>query len=293
MKFDSVTADIVRQLEEGVKPWKQAWATKGSLIPFNASTSETYRGVNILFLWSAVMKRGYPTMGFMGFKQAHSLGAHVRKGEKATQIVYFNHLVDEETEKKIPYSRLLNVFNVAQLENLPPEMVTEPQPIPESERMSAFNEILNASEIPYRLGCPKPCYIPSVDRVEMPNFESFTSPNAQVKEADWISTFSHELLHATSHPKRLDRKFDGEDAYGVEECCVELGAAFMCAALGVSYNDAQSPAYIGGWLKVIKRDARALFAIASQASKAADWLLERPHVVTAATPEAERQLQLA
>jgi antirestriction protein ArdC len=225
-------------------------------------------------------------MGFMGFKQAAAIGANVRKGEKATRIVFFNRLVDEATEKTIPYSRLFNVFNVAQLDNLPPEMNTEPLPIPEGERLNSFNSLLTASRIPHRLGGSKPCYYPKLDLIEMPNFDTFITGHNQ--ETDFVSTFGHEIIHATNHPTRLDRKFEGEDKYGWEELVAELGSAFVCSHLGYSYNDAQSPAYLAGWLKVIKKDAKALFQIASQASKAADWFLEQGHAVTVETPDCEK-----
>ncbi|WP_299721011.1 zincin-like metallopeptidase domain-containing protein [Tardiphaga sp.] len=49
--------------------------------------------------------------------------------------------------------------------------------------------------------------------------------------------------HATGHPSRLNRNM-GKDDYAVEECCAELGAAFVTSRLGMSYSDAQSPAYL-------------------------------------------------
>jgi antirestriction protein ArdC len=52
--------------------------------------------------------------------------------------------------------------------------------------------------------------------------------------------------------------------------------------LGYSYNAAQSPAYLDHWLKVLKADAHALFQIASQASKAADWPLKQNEMAEAA-----------
>ncbi|WP_244441978.1 zincin-like metallopeptidase domain-containing protein [Bradyrhizobium diazoefficiens] len=52
-----------------------------------------------------------------------------------------------------------------------------------------------------------------------------------------------------------------EEGYATEELVAELSSAFVCAALGYSYNAAQSPAYIGGWLKVLKADSRAIVSL--------------------------------
>ena len=89
---------------------------------------------------------------------------------------------------------------------------------------------------------------------------------------DYASTLFHVLTHATGAPHRLDRKFtdkSGKVRYGREELVAELGASFVCGHLGYSYIDSQSPAYIDHWLKVLKEDSRAIFQVASFASRAA------------------------
>jgi antirestriction protein ArdC len=119
--------------------------------------------------------------------------------------------------------------------------------------------------------------MPGPDRVEMPAYGSFATDD------DFASTLGHELSHATGHPSRLNRRMNAKvfkEAYAAEECVAELASAFLCAHLGFSYIEAQSPAYIESWLKVLKQDTRAIFSLASYASQAADWLRQREHVVT-------------
>jgi antirestriction protein ArdC len=59
----------------------------------------------------------------------------------------------------------------------------------------------------------------------------------------------------------------------MEELVAELGAAFLCSALGLSNEPRQDhAAYLASWLKVLKQDKRAVFTAASQAQKAVDWL---------------------
>jgi antirestriction protein ArdC len=53
----------------------------------------------------------------------------------------------------------------------------------------------------------------------------------------------------------------------------ELGAAFLCADLGVTLTPrADHAAYIDNWLKVLKADKKAIFTAASAAAKATDYL---------------------
>ncbi|WP_425320062.1 zincin-like metallopeptidase domain-containing protein [Paracoccus halophilus] len=49
-------------------------------------------------------------------------------------------------------------------------------------------------------------------------------------------------------------------------------SAFSCAALGI-VPTVRHADYIGSWLEVMREDSRAIVRAASQASKAADWLL--------------------
>jgi antirestriction protein ArdC len=59
----------------------------------------------------------------------------------------------------------------------------------------------------------------------------------------------------------------------MEELVAELGAAFVCANLLLTPEVRDDHAsYIASWLKVLKDDKRAVFAAASHAQKAADYL---------------------
>ena len=63
-----------------------------------------------------------------------------------------------------------------------------------------------------------------------------------------------------------------EGGYAREELCAELTSAFLCAALGI-VPTVRHADYLGSWLAVLRADNRAIFKAASQASKAADFLL--------------------
>ena len=89
------------------------------------------------------------------------------------------------------------------------------------------------------------------------------------------------MTHWTGHGSRLGREQSGRFGspdYAREELVAELGAAFLCAALGIKPTVRHAD-YIGSWLDVLRGDNRAIFRAASRASKAADFLLAfRPEV---------------
>ena len=59
----------------------------------------------------------------------------------------------------------------------------------------------------------------------------------------------------------------------MEELVAEMGAAFLCADLALTPETRDDhAAYIGSWLRVLKDDKRAVFAAASHAQRATDFL---------------------
>ena len=59
----------------------------------------------------------------------------------------------------------------------------------------------------------------------------------------------------------------------MEELVAELGAAFLCADLGITDEPrADHAQYLATWLSVLKADKKAIFTAASKASEAAAFL---------------------
>ena len=70
---------------------------------------------------------------------------------------------------------------------------------------------------------------------------------------------------------------------GTEQLVAELGAAMFCASTGVTSSPREDHArYINNWLKALKSDKRFIFAAASQAQKAVDFLFSQQHEQRAA-----------
>jgi len=282
--YDEVTARIVAELEAGRVPWVQPWsaaACAGPSLPRNALTGRNYSGVNVLLLWGAVIANGYPTQSWLTFRQAQEAGGSVIKGERGQTVVYADRFIPEaekakaaasgEDAKAVPFLKRFTVFNIAQCEGLRPGLALDPAPLPEREIVPVAEEVIAASGVAFRIGGPKAFYVPAADFVQVPPQPAF------FEQINYYRTCLHELTHATGHAKRLARDLTnsfGTKGYAREELVAELGSAFLCAALGI-VPTVRHADYIGSWLEVLREDNRAIFRAASQASKAADWLLAR------------------
>jgi len=214
----------------------------------------------------------------MTFRQALELGGAVRKGQKGTMVVYANRITRQETndqgedvERSIPFLKAYTVFNVEQIDGLPERFRQTAPSLPESERIARAEAFLDATKATIIHGGDMACYELIADRIRLPDFSAFASAH------DYYATRGHETVHWTRHPSRLDRdlgrKTFGDEGYAREELVAELGAAFLCAELGVDLQPRPDhAAYIGSWLKVLLGDKRAIFAAAAHAQRAVDYL---------------------
>jgi antirestriction protein ArdC len=121
--YESVTAKIVAELENGTVPWVKPWkgGNTGGIMPINSATHRHYSGINVLILWAIRDEHGYPMPEWMTFKQAKEKGASIRKGEKGTAVVFAKPLTinESEDERTIFVHKIFYVFNVAQIDGLP------------------------------------------------------------------------------------------------------------------------------------------------------------------------------
>lgn len=271
--YQTVTDNIIRALEAGVKPWVCPWTGNGadSGLPANFSTGTVYSGINIMLLWSSAAEQGYTDSRWLTYKQAAEQGGQVRKGEHGTTIIYYKMLEKEneagETEH-IPMLKTFTVFNVQQIDNLAVEYAALPATL--------FDPIANAEALTARSGAKitekgiQAFYRPSTDEIYLP--ERYRFNNA----ADFYATQLHELIHWTGAKSRLNREKGGKygsDKYAFEELIAELGCAFLMADLGIT-GDVQHESYISSWLKALNDDKRFIFKVASAASKAHRYLTE-------------------
>lgn len=282
--YTRVTARIVADLEQGARPWHKPWNaehTAGHITRPLRANGQPYRGVNVLLLWGEAMAKGYNAPIWMTYKQAQELGAQVRKGEHGSLVVYANSVTRTETnekgeehEREIPFMKGYTVFNVEQVDGLPEHFYGKPaNPLPVAERIETAERFAASTGATIRHGGNRAFYAPLPDFVQMPPFEAFEDAES------YYATLTHELTHWTSHKSRLARSFEGghrfgSEGYAFEELVAELGAAFLCADLGITPEiRADHAAYLASWLKVLKGDKRAIFSAAAHAQRAADYLL--------------------
>lgn len=276
--YESITNKIVAQLESGVLPWNSQWKKRSCNSRPLRVCGTGYNGINVVVLWIASMEFSYASPFWMTYNQAKELGGNVKKGEKGTRVVYASTFTKEDEDGKdvtIPFLKSYVVFNADQCEGLPAKFYPEAKEeeiVNEGERIENADKFFAALGSKVSYGGSRACYIPSLDAIEMPNFEDFVSPEA------FYSVLSHEHIHWTA--KRVERdlggKRFGDEGYAMEELVAELGAAFVCADLGInSMAKPDHAAYIQSWIKVLKNDKRAIFSAASLSSKAVEYLGSR------------------
>ncbi len=166
-------------------------------------------------------------------------------------------------------ARAYRVFNREQCDGLPePKSAPKLAELSEKERHEQAEQFMAATRADLRHGGGRAFYSPTLDYVQLPRFETFKDG------ASYYATGLHELAHWTGHTSRCARDFEGRfgsQAYAAEELVAELGAAFLCAELGID-GQLQHPEYVASWLKVLKGDKRAIFTAASKARQACNYL---------------------
>jgi antirestriction protein ArdC len=279
--YAEVTARVIAELEQGRLPWVQPResADCGCTMPENGATGRRYSGINILILWGAVIERGYASQRWLTFRQALTLGGHVRRGEKGTVICYADRFTpraeeaqarDEDRDaRQVAFLNRFTVFNLDQCDGLPEELTRAPELPEERETIPHAEALIAATGADFRIGGSQAFYSPNADFVQVPPQQAFAD------QINWYRTALHELGHWTGHRSRLDRDFSGRfgsRSYAREELVAEMASAFVCASLSVTPTVRHAD-YIGSWLDVLREDEKAIFRAASAASKAADYLL--------------------
>jgi antirestriction protein ArdC len=197
--YQHVTTRIIDDLERGVRPWLKPWsaANVGSSILPRRHNGIPYQGVNVLLLWGEAMARGYQAMTWMTYRQAQELGAHVRKGESGSLVVYADRITKtedgdngESVERSIPFLKSYTVFNVEQIEGLPAQYQAQPPaPVSVEYRHAQAEEFIAATRATIRYGGNRAFYSPVFDFIQLPPPPSFLDMES------YYGTALHELTH--------------------------------------------------------------------------------------------------
>ncbi|EHL30985.1 TPA: DUF1738 domain-containing protein [Legionella pneumophila] len=274
-----VANQIIESLKGGTAPWLKPWepGIGNGQAPFNPVTGKRYRGINALYL----MLNQSDDNRWLTYKQAQSIDAQVRKGEKGTNIQYwkFNEerVKEDETGRPVldeqgnsvkiqaslerPQVFYATVFHASQIENMPTLVTKEPEwsMVEKAEKL-----LLQSGAAIFHSESDKAFYILSSDSIHLPPKEQFKSA------ANYYATALHELGHWSGHPSRLDRDLGhpfGSEAYAKEELRAEIASMLLGAELGIGHDPSQHTAYIKSWIRVLEDDPLEIFRASADAEK--------------------------
>lgn len=283
-RFDihqTITDQIIAAIEAGAGEFKLPWHRAGAdlLHPRNVASKIAYRGVNILTLWLMAEGKGYSSGLWGTYNQWTSIGATIRKGEKAAHIVFYKQVETNSEEGEDKKTRLIaRATPVFAAEQVTGYDIKTPAPMEASE----FNHFEEAEAFIQKTGAEiiyggnQAYYQPSADSIHIPHRESFMSTDTSSAQENFFSVLFHELVHFAGTQERCNRDLTGRfgsESYAMEELVAELGAAFLCGHFNISSSPRQDHAqYLSHWLSVLKSDTRAIFTAASKASQAVDFL---------------------
>lgn len=220
-------------------------------------------------------------------------GFGVKSGEKGNLVIFWKRIAydakdasgaviydgnGDAVERATMLLRHYTVFNVDQCDL--PEGAFDFQPVDPL----AFESVGEAERIleefhtrhdgpPTIFGGDRAFYMPSLDEIHLPEREQFDSSPA------FYCTAFHEAIHATGHPKRLNRFGEQDDigaqTYSREELTAEMGAAMLMSWCGILYEREveNSAAYIAAWRKQCVEDSRLIISAAAKAQRAMDAVL--------------------
>ncbi|KTD70017.1 DNA primase traC [Legionella santicrucis] len=279
-----VANQIIESLKTRTAPWLKPWepGTGNGQVPYNPVTGKRYRGINVLYL----MVNQSDDNRWLTYKQAQSMDAQVRKGEKGTTIQYWKFheeqtkyddagkpVLDEhgnplkvQVNLERPKVFYTTVFHASQIENMPELIAKEPDwsLIERAEKL-----LHNSGTTIIHSEADRAFYRLSTDSIHLPPKEQFKSA------ANYYATALHELGHWSGHPSRLDRDLGhpfGSDAYAKEELRAEIASMLLGAELGIGHDPSQHTAYIKSWIRVLEDEPLEIFRASADAEKIVNHL---------------------
>ena len=291
--YQIITDKMIAQLESGIIPWQKPWMNAEGACCISHTTGKPYSMLNQMLLDCRAGE-------WLTYKQVVAEGGKVRKGEKASMVVFWTFVqktvksetVEEhddagevvgaetrETITRYPVLKSYNVFHIDQCDGISARYANEPaknEHTPNEVAEAVVAEYIKRDALTLNI-CEsnQAFYSPVKDLVQVPKMSQYAN------DAEYYSTLFHELTHSTGHKNRLNRSevvgvhFFGDMDYSKEELTAEMGAAFLCNQVGIDCAKAfkNSVAYIQGWLKKLQNDKKAVVIAAGKAERAAKYIL--------------------
>ena len=294
---EAIASDLIALIQSSdLAPWRRPWAGHNGQHR-NMITGATYSGSNPILLELGAILRGHTLPLWLGAGQAKANDWWPRKGSKAVRIVRpqlnQRELTDAAGQAVLQADgspsitawvsfKPVCVFNVADLVGANPEAAAKleaaiaaaigqaPAATTPAARLEAAEAQLEAWTVPTVFGGAIACYIPSLDQINMPSPEVFTTREA------YCATWAHEQAHSTGHSSRLDRAFGqhgpSDKAYATEELIAELAAVLICYRLQIGCQLDNHAAYLKHWARILSDDPKVIVKVLSAARQAADLI---------------------
>lgn len=271
---------ITQQIIEAMKNAKNTampWLHNHGM-PCNAHSQHVYQGINILNLWVTANKKHYVSNQWATYRQWQALGAQVNRGEVGASVMYYQpriHEAEDGASGKRIHAIMKHsiVFNAQQVDGYKDIVAVKPSPVETVNRADTFVQNTQAN---IQHGNAYACYKMKSDVICMPDRSLFIGSKTSTPTESYYSVLLHELTHWTGHPTRCHRLLTGKMAkenYAMEELVAELGAAFLCAELGITPEPRQDHAnYLASWITALEDSDRAIFLAARLASEATKFL---------------------
>lgn len=301
--YDEVTNRIIKQLEEGVVPWRKPWRTTLSSLDRFAETDLRKVAFN------RVSKKPYSFLNQMllsrpgeygTFKQWHDLGGRIRSGAKAEMVTFWS-MIDIRDKNStdtpdtpdiapnlisIPYLKYYQVFHISDVIGVEPldldksddtnsDIDTSVKFTPEQKAEDIIRTYTSRENISIYYGGNSAFYSPKLDFIQLPDKYKFDD-----HMNEYYSTIFHEMIHSTGAKSRLDRlnnsAFFGSESYSKEELVAEIGACGLLSLLGLESNNSfnNSVAYIHSWIQALKNDNKMIVHASSKAEKAVRFIVD-------------------
>ena len=261
--YETATNSVIKMLDTAGKDWKRSWSIRGNR---NIKTNNLYRGVNSFLVGAA----GFDSPFWGTYNQWKSKKSYVKRGEKATPIVFFEYMPWKNIDGSIrtkkngdpKYYRLMREYSIFNYDQTggqwhPPEMVEN-----ENKKFDHVDTYIANTDCEVKYGQDQACYSPLGDYIGMPDIEQFDSSE------EYYGVFLHELIHWTGIKDRCNRCSD----YAFEELVAELGSIFLGMELEVQVSPQPSNVkYLNNWLEKLEQDKSLIFSASGHAQHAVNY----------------------
>ena len=279
---EKIAKELIERLKQGTAPFQLPWQPDmGRDFPFNPVSGTEYSGMNRLNL----MIQGYSDPRWMTYKQAQSVNAQVRKGERGTGLVrLITHTekiqkdekgkiirdengepVKERIQLENPYFKSFTVFNAEQIDGLPAWEKAPPVWIDHDRA----EKLLKASGAVIHHRGNDAYYNRTRDFIVLPPKERFLG------QGEYYAVALHELGHWTGHADRLNRDMGGrfgDSSYAREELRAEISSMMMSRELGLPHNPDRHAGYVGDWVKVLTEEPMEILKASQDAAKIKEFI---------------------